>query len=133
MSLKDLLSLDVTPKLKTIDKYSNKNFISKIEKREGSFDDYETIMLVLNMTFGEWLSLFTYKKSINEILNEKGEGKNEKINTEKIENAIDEVNEQLKNIILKFDDEDFSLFVFYLYNYEQSFNIKAGRNKKSSK
>ena len=89
-------------------------------------------MLVLNMTFGEWLSLFTYKKSIKEILNEKGEGKNEKINTEKIENAIDEVNEQLKNIILKFDDEDFSLFVFYLYNYEQSFNIKAGRNKKSS-
>ena len=35
MSLKDLLSLDVTPKLKTIDKYSNKNFISKIGKREG--------------------------------------------------------------------------------------------------
>ena len=117
--------------MKTIDKEYNKNFILKIENKEEPVDDYETIMFVLKMTFEDWLSLFTYKKSIDEIINEKGEEKNEKINIEKIGKCLDIVNEQLKKIILNFDKIDFSLFIFYQYNYEQWFKIKAGRNKKS--
>ena len=132
MSLKNILTKDITSKLKKLDKNFNKKFIQKIENEEEPIEDYETIMFVLNMTFGDWLSLITFKKSINEIIIEKGQEKNEsKINIEKIRESLNEVNTQLNKIIENYDETDASLFIFYLYNYERYFFIKAGRNKKS--
>ena len=132
MSIKNLLSKDITSKLKKLDKNFNKKFIQKIENEEEPIEDYNSIMFVLNMTFGDWLSLITFKKSINEIIIEKGQEKNEsKINIEKIGESINEIKAQLNKIIEKYDETDVSLFIFYLYNYERYFFIKAGRNKKS--
>jgi hypothetical protein len=99
MSLKNVVSKDITSKLKKLDKNFNKKFIQKIENEEEPIEDYETIMFVLNMTFGDWLSLITFKKSINEIIIEKGQEKNEsKINIEKIRESLNEVNAQLNKL-----------------------------------
>ena len=61
MKLKELYSLEITPKFKYISKQHNKNIINEIiENKE--LDNYQSIMFAFNLTFGEWMELFTYRK-----------------------------------------------------------------------
>ena len=62
MSLKDLLSKEITPKLRSLDKNFNKILIQRIENQEEFVEDYNTTMFALNMKFGDWIQLFTLKK-----------------------------------------------------------------------
>ena len=126
MKLKDLYSLDITPKFKYISKQHNKNTINEIiENKE--LDNYKTIMFAFNLTFGEWMELFTYKKNIYEIIKDYDyEGKNAII--EGIEKNMVSVEVLLEDILTKNDKYFFSIFTFFLYNYQQWFLIKKERN-----
>ena len=130
MTIKDLLSLNVSPKFKKIDKESNKNYIEKI-LNEKSLN--EAIKFAFNMTFRDFIDIFSYKKNVKELLNEyKVNDDNDDI-CNKIEKSLVGVDD-LFNRIAKSDNNDkyyFSNFVFYLYNYEKWFFMKRGRNKKS--
>ena len=130
-TLKDLLSLNVSPKFKKIDEESNKNIIKKILD-EKSID--ETIKFVLNMTFRDFIKIFSYKKKIRELLIEY------KVNDYNIEDIYNKIEknligvDDLFNKLAKSDKIDkyyFSNFVFYLYNYEKWFFMKRGRKKKN--
>ena len=130
-TLKDLLSLNVSPKFTKVEPESNKNYIQKILD-EKSID--ETIKFALNMTFRDSIDIFSYKKKVKELLNE------HKVNDYNIEDMYNKIEnnlvgvEDLFNKLAKSDKTDkyyFSNFVFYLYNYEKWFFTKIGRNKKS--
>ena len=130
-TLKDLLSLNVSPKFTKVEPESNKNYIQKILD-EKSID--ETIKFVLNMTFRDFIKIFSYKKKIRELLIEY------KVNDYNIEDIYNKIEknligvDDLFNKLAKSDKIDkyyFSNFVFYLYNYEKWFFMKRGRKKKN--
>ena len=129
-TLKDLLSLNVSPKFTKVEPESNKNYIQKILD-EKSID--ETIKFAFNMTFRDFIEIFSYKKKIRELLIKyKVNDYNIEDMYNKIENNLVGV-EDLFNKLAKSDKTDkyyFSNFVFYLYNYEKWFLMKKGRNKK---
>jgi hypothetical protein len=129
MSIKDLLSLNVSPKYKKVETNSNKNYIEKI-LNEKSLND--AIKFALNMTFRDFIDIFSYKKKVKDLLNEyKVNDYNNDI-CNKIEKSLVGVDD-LFNKITKSDKNDknyFSNFVFYLYNYEKWFFMKRGRNKR---
>ena len=130
MTIKDLLSLNVSPKFKKIDEESNKNYIEKI-LNEKSLN--EAIKFAFNMTFRDFINIFSYKKKVKELLNEYKINDDSNDICNKIEKSLIGVDD-LFNKIAKNDKNDknyFSNFVFYLYNYEKWFFMKRGRNKKS--
>lgn len=126
-SLKDLYSLDVSSKFKNISIYHNKNIIDEIINNK-ELKNYEAINFAFNLNFKEWIELFIYKKSINEIKNS-----NNNIIKE-IEKNIIYVESLLTEIKEKNDENFYSIFTFLLYNYEEWFSIKTekirGKNKK---
>ena len=130
-TLKDLLSLNVSPKFTKVEPESNKNYIQKILD-EKSID--ETIKFAFNMTFRDFIEIFSYKKKIRELLIKyKVNDYNIEDMYNKIENNLVGV-EDLFNKLAKSDKTDkyyFSNFVFYLYNYEKWFFMKRGRKKKN--
>ena len=130
MTIKDLLSLDVSPKYKKIETESNKNYIEKILNGKSLNED---IKFAFNMTFRDFIDIFSYKKNVKELLNEyKVNDDNDDI-CNKIEKSLVGVDD-LFNRIAKSDNNDkyyFSNFVFYLYNYEKWFFMKRGRKKKN--
>ena len=132
MSLKDLLSKEITPKSINSNKNLNKNFnkilIQKIENKKEKVEDYNTTMFALNMKFGDWIQFFTQKKYLNEI-----ENFDDKIDIYRIESILSEVfSGLLEKMNKKTNDEYFSLLIFYLYNYQRWFVKKNGRNKKNN-
>ena len=90
--------------------------------------DNEVIKFVLNMTIKDWIEVFTFKKTIYEF----------KYNNNLNLNEYEEIKKKIPSIKILFDDileknqDDFyfSKFVFYLYNYENWFINKRGRNRK---
>ena len=69
MSLKKLYSSDISPKFKNLPKdYNEINIKSIIENKDNEIKNYPTIMFALNLSFGDWLDLFCYKKDIDKIL-----------------------------------------------------------------
>ena len=133
MTLKELISMEISSKYKIIPSDANKTFIESLinktnETKEEFSEDYDTILFVLNMTFREWLDMFTYKKNINDLKAQHEQLKY--INYEKIENNISSLNDLLKEME-KHDEKYFSFFIFYLYNYERWFSIKSGRKRKN--
>ena len=145
MSLKDLYSFDISSKYKKFGKTHNKNIIIKIIEKKILIEDYSTIIFVFNLSLRKWLELFTYKKTINEIIKESEGGKD--INLEIIDKSFIGVEELLKKILEDNNKDNgkdnggdngedngedkgkdyFSKFVFLLYNYEKWFDIKSGR------
>ena len=75
------------------------------------------------------MELFTYKKSINEIIKDY-EGF-ESVNIEIIKKSLIGVEELLKEILEKNDQQYCSIFSFLLYNYEKWFSIRKGRDLKN--
>ena len=127
MTLEDLFSSDISPKYISKSSDFNKKLIQKKINKE--VKDYETFLFVLNMTFGEWFDLFRYKKDIKDIQKEYQQNKG--IKFDKIAKSFVYVDNLLKKMIKKQDENYFSLFIFYIYNYERWFAIKSPRNNKS--
>ena len=124
MSLKVIFSLDVSSKFIKKSNTFNKKTINKIIKHK-ELKNYQTIMLVFNLSFREWINLFTHKKTVNERINNNDEGYQNIIN--EIEKNIIYVENLLKDISEENDEEYFSLFTLLLYNYEKWFLIKKER------
>ena len=97
MPLKDLASLEISSKFSKRPSDANQQFIEKVIDKTESVDDYDTILFVFNMTFGEWLDLFTCKKDINELKDQYKEIKN--VNFDKIWQNISCVKELLEEMI----------------------------------
>ena len=135
-TLKDILSLDISPKFKYKSKEYNKKVIegiieNKIILNEKNDFNYDTLMFVLNMTFRGWLDVFTGKNNFENIANDYA-GNQAKINFDLIKESFVGIDNLLGDLVNKYDDQYFSFFVFYLYNYERWFCIKSPRNGKKN-
>ena len=121
MTVKDYLSGDISPKyIKSSCDY-NKIKINKILNEQ---KDNDVIKFVFNMTIKDWIELLTLKKKIYEI---EYIGNLTFSEYEIIQSKIPLLNEILdKN---KDDEIYFTKFIFYLYNYENWFLIKKGRDR----
>ena len=135
MKLKELVSLDISPKYVKVKESFNKEIITKIIKKEESVIDetkekyYNTLMFVLNLTFREWLDLLTGKRNIQDLSSFYKD--NGEINFDLIQKNFVGINQ-----ILNYFDENenyFARFVFYFYNYERWFYLKVGRIIKKNK
>ena len=111
MPLKDLVSLDVSNKYASNASF-NKEKMEKILEEE---KDNTIINSILNMTFGEWIDVFTFKKEINYYL------------------EFNELQDVLIDLYNKEDKEYFSRFIFYLFNYKNWFQNKKPRKPKKKK
>ena len=136
MPLKELFSKDISPKYNKNEKEinHNKKIIDNILNMEENINDYDyeynTANFVLNIKFGDYIDIFTYKKSLEDLITEYGIEKT-KINFDKINKNIIGIKEILEEIILKDKDiKYFLFFIFYLYNYVRWFCLKRGRQKK---
>ena len=132
--LKDIYSLDVSPKYSQIDTNYNSSLIKKLienEKKILNERNYDTLMFVLNITFREWFDVFTGKNTFENLAKDYTDVQ-EKINFGLIKDCFVGVNNLLIDLLNKneIDDKYFALFVFYLYNYERWFFIRDPRNKK---
>jgi hypothetical protein len=128
MPLKDLFSLlNVSPKYKNISSESNKIYIKNL--LNGQTD--ETIKFAFNMTLRDWLDIFLFKKEVKDLLNEYNAKDNNKIKCKKIKDNLITVDKLLNNLAEKEENQNyFSNFTFYLYNYELWFFKKKGRKSK---
>ena len=125
MSLKDLYSMNVSPKFRSLKNDFNKITINNILDKKVIVQDYSTIKFALDLKFEKWMELFTYKKNINEIIKDY-EGF-ENVNIEIIKKSLIGVEELLKEILEKDGQQYCSIFTFFLYNYEKWFSIKKDR------
>ena len=130
MSLKELFSKEISPKYITakIKKFSNKKYIYKILNNQKD----NTILFAFNMTFRDWLDLFTLKKNLYEIII-KYDYSVQDIDYERIQNSLYGVDNLLNKIMCKNDNEYLSLFIFFLYNYEKWFFEKKGRKTREKR
>lgn len=129
MPLKDLFSLNISPKYEDLAFDTNKINIQNLLND----NEDDTIKFCFNMTFRDWIDIFTYKKNVSELLFKYNDNNNNSIDAKRIEENIIGVDELLKNIAKKSNDEYFSLFTFYLYNYELWFSCRNGRKRKQKK
>ena len=111
MPLKDLVSLDVSNKYASNASF-NKEKMEKILEEE---KDNTIINSILNMTFGEWIDVFTFKNEINYYF------------------EFNELQDVLIDLYNKEDKEYFSRFIFYLFNYKNWFQNKKPRKPKKKK
>ena len=126
--LKVFASKEISSKYTTKKEEHNKNILEKIEKNEND----PTISFSLNLTVKDWLDLFCFKKTINEILIEYKLNKDD-IDIERIKNSLDNLNrvDRLLNKIKENNSSEYlKKFIFLLYNYELYFYIKNGRSEK---
>ena len=135
MKLKELVSLEISPKYVKIKKTFNKEITTKIIKKEESVIDetkekyYNTFMFVFNLIFREWLDWLTVKQNFQDLLSYYKV--NEKINLDLIENNFVGINQILSNF--EENENYFARFAFYFYNYERWFYLKTGRIMKKKK
>jgi len=137
MKLKELLSLEVSSKIKKKGKKYNQQILEKIENKNiwmKDEKDYDTLMFILNLTFRDWLNLFTGKQNFRDLaeyyyVNESS------IDINIIEKSFVGINEVLPklkdnfNFIKESDEKYFANFIFFLFNYERWFLIKKPRKK----
>jgi len=109
MKLKDIVKKDISSKYTLKDKKWNEIIINKIINSE---KNDEKLINLLNMTFNDWIDIFTYKIESEY---------NKNINL--LQQALDKINK--KN---DFNKEYLSKLIFLLYNYKRWFESKKGRN-----
>ena len=85
-----------------------------------------TIMFIFNITFEDFIDIYTYKKSIDDLLGDYKINKND-IDCLKITKNIIGINQIFREIIKKNDLNYFLFFIFYLYNYKRWFHLKKSR------
>ena len=117
MTLKKLISDKVSEEQKNLVKSHNETIIEKIEKNE-------TINFVLDLTYNDFIDVFTHKKEIEEI--KPNELRNNKI----IKDNLPGVETMFKDLLEDSNyDIDYSLLViFYLFNLKKSIDMKQDRN-----
>jgi len=109
--LKDFVSLEISSK-HGLNFDFNRQKIEKILEEE---KNNQTLKSLLNMTFGEWIDIFTFKKKIDDDFEFNG------------------LNDVLIDLYYKEDNEYFSRFIFYLFNYKNWFNYKKARKPKKKR
>jgi len=110
LPLKDLLSKDISPKFRQYDENYNRIIIEKIEKEN---NNNEIINFVFNMTFREWLDLFTSKIKVTEL------GNPSPAICEEIEKNLPKLDIILNEIMDKNNEGNnnyLSHFIFFLFN-----------------
>ena len=123
LSLKDLLSQEISPKFKD-DINSNIVNIKKILEQE---KDNEIINYVFNLKFIDWINIFTQKRDIQSY------GNISKIASDEIEKSMPKIDDLIKEIFEKNTEYDeinngyISCIIFYLFNYENWFIIRNPR------
>ena len=124
MKLKELFSKDISPKyiIKNRHKDFNKRYISKILNNQSD----NTILFVFNITFRDWLDLFTLKKNIKDIIF-KYDYLDKDIDSGNIQKSLFSVDNLLNKIMNENNKEYLTMFIFLLYNYERWFYNKTGR------
>jgi hypothetical protein len=108
MTLKDLFS----------EEGHNKSILEKVEKSD-------TINFILNLTYNDFIDLFTHKKTIEEI------NQNQLRDIKMIKDNLPGVETMFADLLEESDDNiDYSLLViFYLFNLERSINMKQDRKR----
>ena len=129
MSLKELFSKKISRRYIAEKRQEdfNKKYIENILKDQKD----NTILFIFNITFRDWLDLFTLKKNINEIII-KYNYLDKDIDCEKIQKNIYGVDILLNKIMNENDKEYLTNFIFLLYNYERWFYNRIGRRSKKS-
>ena len=112
MKLEDFASLDISEKYCSItNKEFNKNIIKDILEKEK--DNTIIINFLRNMTFNDLIDILLFKKSFNDCI------------------EFDGFLEDLQTIADESDEEYFSKFILFIYNYKSWFLNKKGRTKKN--
>ena len=106
--LKDFVSLEISSK-HGLNFDFNRQKMEKILEEE---KDNQKLKSILNMTFDEWIDIFTFKKKVDDDLEFNG------------------LQDVLEDLYDKVDDEYFSRFIFYLFNYKNLFHNKKARKPK---
>ena len=127
MSLKDIFSKDISPKIRKFHSNYNKQIIKNILNNK---KDNDTILFAFNMTLRNWLDIFTLKKSAIEIINEYKDNNYKDIDSEKIEKSFIKLDKLLNEIKEKNGEDYLPHFISCLYNYERWFYLKKARNNK---
>ena len=109
--LKDVASFEISDKYNK-NKDFNKIQVNRILEQE---KNNQIINNLLNMTFGEWIDIFTFKNKMDNNIEFFG-----------IHNILRKISETSNN-------DYFSRFIFYLFNYKRWFINKKGRSRKRKK
>ena len=130
MKLKELFSKEISPKYITDKRQKdfNKQYINRILNAQKD----NTILFAFNITFRDWLDLFTLKKNIRQILI-KYDYSDKDIDCERIQKSLYGVDNLLNKIMNANDKEYLTMFIFLLYNYERWFYKKIGRKTRIKK
>ncbi len=123
--LKEIFSNKISPKYSTLPPDYNKKLIEIILNKE---KDNINIIFAFNLTFEEWIDVFTYKRNLESFENF-DKDKMEEINTkfDKVEKLINEMYQK------HYNHNYLSYFIYYIFNYKRWFIMKKGRNRISNK
>ena len=123
--LKDIFSNNISRKYKTYHSNLNKQIINQIIKEESN---NPIIMKAFNLTFREWIDIFTYKKDLKTIIEFEEE------TAENLDGKFDYIDKLILDIYEKYQDTKYLFyFISYIYNYERWFLIKKERNRNYKK
>ena len=122
MKLKDLFSLNITKKKSNLEETYNKSIILENINKD------VTLNFVLNLTYNDYIDLFTHKKTIKEI--SLFEIRN--INYDLIKESLIGVEKLFADLIEKNNIEYSLLVVFCLFNLEKSIKLMQNRKRKSN-
>ena len=126
LTLKEIFSNEISPKFSNYNKDYNKKIIQEIENYE-NYDD--CVKFALNLKFGDWLDVFTYKKELKDIKNYNEETMGKIKNN--FERADILIKEMAQNDI--YDKKYLTCFICFLLNYERYFIYKQGRRERERK
>lgn len=132
-SLKEIISFDISSKFKNKDHNNNKLIIDKIINKKIFVDDadYNTIMFALNLNYEEFIDIITYKKNIEDLINDFD---TKDINYEKIKKCLSKIEFHFYEQLKKYNSIFATFFLYYLYNLERYLKLKQIRaNKKKNK
>lgn len=123
MSLRDILSLNISKKFKFIfesQKDYNKKIIEQVEKLENT----QTLTFALNLSLKDFMDVFCFIKKFEDF------EKKENIDLDALKNSFTYFDSVLKEIYDCSDcsDDYFAFFIFFMYNYKRWFSIKKKRN-----
>ena len=116
LSIKQLISQDITSKFNKKEKDWNKKLIAILEKMKDEFIDY-----IFKMKYKDWINIFTLKRNVDE-LEIKEEWK------KKIKEKMPKISDLFEEIKEKKGADYLCHFSFYALNYENWFISKKGRN-----
>lgn len=118
-TLKDILSMNISPKFKSKDKYYNKKTINDLIciKDKINIINYNTLLFVLNMTFRDWLDIFSGKNNLeSKAYNFKGNQMN--IDFDLIKNSFVRIDTFLSNLEKEIKKENGCKYLaFCIFSY----------------